>query len=90
MSSKYESQAYSQQDLKRKKTIDEYITSRTSISEEQAKTELIEVSEITKQLKNYIEGIIDLSQNSIYLQIERLLTHFNFNLGFSFESNIAL
>ena len=81
---------YSEKDLERKKVIDTYIEKRTSINKEDAKKDLQEVSELVKELNSYIDGILNLSQNSIDLKIDRLLSYFSFNLAFSFPADIAL
>ena len=76
-------------DLERKEIIEKHINDRTSIDEEISQKELIEVSEIIKQLNSFIDGNLELSTNGIEIRIERLIRRFTINLIYELDSEIA-
>lgn len=78
-----------EEDIKRKKTINDFIKQRTSIDKDISRKELQEVSVIIKQLNNYIDGSLELSKNDIRLKITRLISRFTINLIYTLDSNIA-
>jgi len=77
------------EDLKNKKIIEDFLTNRTSISQEKATEELKEVSTTIKQLNEFISGNSELSNNAIEIKIKRLISHFSINLIYELDSNIA-
>lgn len=79
-----------QEDLKRKKEIDDYLENRTSINIEESLEELIEVSSLIKQLNGFIDNKLELSSKEIENKIKRLISHFTINLVYKLDSKIAL
>ena len=83
-------QKLNQEDLKRKKEIDDYLENRTSINIEESLEELIEVSSLIKQLNGFIDNKLELSSKEIENKIKRLISHFTINLVYKLDSKIAL
>lgn len=83
-------QKLNQEDLKRKKEIDDYLENRTSINIEESLEELIEVSSLSKRLSDFIDNKLELSSKEIQNKIQRLISHFTINLVYELDSKIAL
>jgi hypothetical protein len=79
-----------QEDLKRKKAIEDFLEERTSINSEKSLEELIEASSIIKQLNDFIDSKLELSSKEIESKIKRLISHFTITLIYEFNSEIAL
>ena len=62
-----------QEDLKRKKAIEDFLEERTSINSEKSLEELIEASSIIKQLNDFIDSKLELSSKEIESKIKRLI-----------------
>lgn len=83
-------QALNEEDLERKKAIDDFLEERTLIDIEKSLEELIEVSFIIKQLSDFIDNKLELSSGDIQNRIQRLVSHFTINLIYELNSVIAL
>jgi replicative DNA helicase len=68
-----------QEDLKRKKAIEDFLEERTSINSEKSLEELIEASSIIKQLNDFIDSKLELSSKEIESKIKRLISHLSFS-----------
>ena len=62
-----------QEDLKRKKAIEDFLEERTSINSEKSLEELIEASSIIKQLNDFIDSKLELSSKEIESKIKRFV-----------------
>lgn len=83
-------QTLTEEDLKRKKDIDDFLEKRTSIDIEKSIEELKEVSSLIKQLNDFIDNKLELSTKEIENKIQRLVSHFTINLIYELDSQIAL
>ena len=79
----------SEEDIIREKSIKKTIEIRTSISVDKSIDELIEVSTLTKDLNDFIEGSLTLDDDKVYEIIKRLTSHFTLNLIIDLDSEIA-
>ncbi len=78
------------EDLKRRKDINNYLEKITSIDIKKSIEELIEVSLIIKQLNDFIDSKLELSSKEIENKVQRLISHFTINLAYELDLKIAL
>jgi len=78
-----------EEDLKRKKNIEEHIEKITSLNKNESLIKLNEASIIIKQLNDFIDGNLELTTRGIEIRIQKLINDFTVNLEYELDSTIA-